>query len=51
MGNQVARRVKNELNAKKRGFAFMGKPLEKAKFLPLIEEYLSKSDLKVLEPH
>ncbi len=32
---------KNELNAKKRGFAFMGKPLEKEKFLPLVEECLS----------
>ncbi len=32
---------KNELNAKKIGFAFMGKPLEKAKFLPLVEECLS----------
>ena len=47
----ISGETRNELNAKQRGFAFMGKPLQKEKFLPLIEEYLSKSDLKVLEPH
>jgi len=37
----ISGEIKNELNAKKRGFAFMGKPLEKEKFLPLVEECLS----------
>ena len=37
----ISGEIKNELNAKKRGFAFMGKPLEKKKFLPLVEECLS----------
>ena len=37
----ISGEIKNELNAKKRGFEFMGKPLEKEKFLPLVEECLS----------
>lgn len=37
----ISGETKNELNAKKRGFAFMGKPLEKEKFLPLVDECLS----------
>ena len=37
----ISGEIKNELNVKKRGFAFMGKPLEKGKFLPLVEECLS----------
>lgn len=37
----ISGETKNELNAKKKGFAFIGKPLEKKKLLPLVEEYLS----------
>ena len=37
----ISGEVENELNARKRGFAFMGKPLKKEKFLPLVEECLT----------
>ncbi len=37
----ISGEIKNELNAKKRGFAFMGKPLDKEKLVPLVEACLS----------
>ena len=37
----ISGEIKNELSAKKRGFAFMGKPLNREKFVPLVAEYLS----------
>ena len=37
----ISGETRNELNAKKNGFAFMGKPLEKKKLLPLVDECLS----------
>jgi len=37
----ISGEIENELNAKKSGFAFMGKPLLKQKLLPLVEACLS----------